>query len=61
MFDYVNYQKSLGKTDLPYFQILAMNLIEIYLSERKLQIIRRINELLLYVQTVFEVMVPIKR
>lgn len=61
MFDYVNYQKSLDKTDLPYFQILAMNLIEIYLSERKLQIIRRINELLLYVQTVFEVMVPIKR
>lgn len=61
MFDYVNYQKSLDKTDLPYFQILVMRLIEIYLSERKLQIIRRINELLLYVQTVFEVMVPTKR
>lgn len=38
-----------------------MRLIEIYLSERKLQIIGRINELLLYAQTVFEVMVPIKR
>lgn len=61
MFDYVNYQKSLDKTDLPCFKILAMRLIEIYLSERKLQIIRRINELLLDVQTVFEVMVPIKR
>lgn len=61
MFDYVNYQKSLDKTDLPHYQILAMRLIEIYLSERKLQIIGRINDLLLYVQTVFEVMIPIKR